>query len=210
MELPQMEQSWITGLELEEDTLTVTFNIPHEYGTHEYRESFTWSRDYPPSFLKDAASEFMKILTTAVNERVASKQKVPCETCTSHCCRYYDTIRILPMDVNRFIQAGISPRDTMVLWDDLPWPEILNQEAINSFPKSMDGTIGYMKKVPWYRDKKQSACSLVDDKGCTVYENRPQICREYPAFGCDIHDPDDKKIKGLVKLRSSRNGHAVL
>lgn len=188
MNTDRFDRRQIEKVEYENDVLTVTFSIPHEYGAVSYTESFAWGADYPPLFLKKAASDFMGAIVDAVNERVALKQEVPCGRCTGACCRNWD-IRITQDDLNRLRSGGFTPLDMAELW-----PE--------GYP-SIDGSIGVMKMVSWKGlDKKQEkACINLGPDGCKVYEFRPAVCRAYQGIGCDKVEEDPQKVKGLVQLR---------
>jgi Fe-S-cluster containining protein len=49
--------------------------------------------------------------------------------------------------------------------------------------------------------KEDGACVFLRDDGCSIYEHRPDVCREYDAFTCDTFEEDHKKVEGKVKLR---------
>jgi Fe-S-cluster containining protein len=201
----ELKMHWIQSCEFEDDTWKVTYCIPHDYGSHSYSEEFSWGPDYPPLFLKKAASEFLEAITLAVNERVGYQQKIQCGTCTGNCCKTFDTIRITRDDLKQFIEDDIDPVMATFLWDGREWPKKADKATLIQFieqsPQSVDGTVGSMRQVPWQDDKKVKSCIFLEEQGCRIYEKRPQVCRNYTAIGCDIYEADPKKLKGLVQLR---------
>ncbi len=84
---------------------------------------------------------------------------VLCEHCAATCCRYL----ALPID------KPTNTRD----YDDIRW--YLLHAGVTVFVEDGDWYIQY-----------QTACKLLgEDNLCTIYETRPEICREYEADGCD-------------------------
>jgi Fe-S-cluster containining protein len=84
---------------------------------------------------------------------------VLCEHCTATCCRYL----ALPID------KPTSRRD----YDDIRW--YLMHDGVTVFVEDGD----------WYIQYRTTCKMLGGDNLCTVYETRPEICREYEADGCD-------------------------
>lgn len=82
-----------------------------------------------------------------------------CEHCTAACCRYL----ALPLD-----KPG-SARD----YDDIRW--YLMHAGVSVFVEEGD----------WFIQYATTCKNLGDDNRCTIYETRPDICREYKAEGCD-------------------------
>lgn len=47
------------------------------------------------------------------------------------------------------------------------------------------------------RDKADGDCVFFDeDRGCTVYEDRPAQCRTYPFWRSALHDPESWRVEG--------------
>ncbi len=82
-----------------------------------------------------------------------------CEHCAAACCRYL----ALPLD------KPTSARDH----DDIRW--YLMHEDVSVFVEEGD----------WYIQYQTTCKNLGADNICTVYETRPEICREYKSDGCD-------------------------
>ena len=84
---------------------------------------------------------------------------VLCEHCAAACCRYL----AIPLD------RPASARD----YDDVRW--YLMHEKVTVFVEEGD----------WYIQFGTSCKRLGPDNRCTIYETRPEICREYEAGECD-------------------------
>ena len=85
-----------------------------------------------------------------------------CEHCAAACCRYL----AIPLD------KPTSGRD----YDDIRW--YLLHEGVTVFVEEGD----------WYIQFQTKCKSLGRDNRCTVYETRPEICREYKDGECDYSD----------------------
>lgn len=82
-----------------------------------------------------------------------------CEHCTAACCRYL----AIPLD------KPTCARD----YDDIRW--YLMHEKLLVFVEEGDWFIQF-----------QTACKHIGaDNRCSIYDIRPEICREYQAEGCD-------------------------
>lgn len=82
-----------------------------------------------------------------------------CEHCAAACCRYI----ALPIDKPK------SGRD----YDDIRW--YLMHEGVTVFVEEGD----------WYVQFQTRCKNLGADNLCTIYETRPEICREYEPGECD-------------------------
>lgn len=82
-----------------------------------------------------------------------------CEHCTAACCRYV----AVPLDPPR------TARD----YDDLRW--YLMHEHI----------LVFVEEGAWYIQFSTSCRHLGTDSNCTIYEIRPDICRDYEPGNCD-------------------------
>ncbi len=82
-----------------------------------------------------------------------------CEHCTAACCRYL----AVPLDPPR------SARD----YDDIRW--YLMHEGI----------LVFVEEGSWYIQFATTCRHLGADNRCTVYETRPDICRDYEPGNCD-------------------------
>lgn len=87
-----------------------------------------------------------------------------CEHCTAVCCRYL----AIPLD------EPSGKRD----YDDMRW--YLMHQNVSIFVEDGDWFIQY-----------QTRCkNLAVDNQCTIYDTRPEICREYQPGECDYSETD--------------------
>lgn len=85
-----------------------------------------------------------------------------CEHCSAKCCRYF----ALPIDTPENFEE----------FDFARW-YLLHENA----------TI-FVENGSWFL-MIQTVCKALDDKNrCKIYENRPQICREYTTDKCEYED----------------------
>lgn len=87
-----------------------------------------------------------------------------CEHCTGLCCRYV----ALPLE------NPTTRRD----FDDIRW--FVMHEGVSVFCEEGD----------WFVQFASRCDSLRDDNLCSIYDTRPQICREYEAGECDYQGGD--------------------
>lgn len=168
----------------EDELLTVEYLLPvdeadtdHASFTMVYDVSGDEDADLPPGMLKALRSLFSIAASSAAQHLQHLKQKrVPCETCNSACCRN-TVIRLLPEDVARLTVNDIAFRDKIEELDE-PSPQ------------------GYVAKI----DASDGACPFLSDEGCTIYQHRPTICREYSAWTCTAYEADEEKVEGKRKL----------
>lgn len=88
-------------------------------------------------------------------------QESLCSRCTALCCRYFALQIDTPKD----------PPD----FDDIRW--YLAHESVHVFIEDGD----------WYLAIQTRCTHLLEDNRCGIYEDRPQICREFSTDNCDYH-----------------------
>ena len=84
-----------------------------------------------------------------------------CDQCVALCCRYY--------------AFSIDKPKTKRDFEDIRW-----------FMMHED-TIVFVEEGDWYVQVNRKCKALMPDNRCSIYENRPAICREYTTKGCDWH-----------------------
>jgi Fe-S-cluster containining protein len=102
------------------------------------------------------------------------KKRFHCERCPAYCCSY-PIIRLTKADLRRLAKhLGLSLERT-----------------VKKFTKPEDGK----KKQRIMRHRKDehygSVCRFLDreTRGCTIYEARPEICRDFPGTKrCGYYD----------------------
>lgn len=115
--------------------------------------------------------------------------KIPCFSCTAKCCKHYDV----------FIDHEDVKRLEKIRGD---W----------SFLKKVEyqKTFGYVPKFKlWEDDIKKSwilclnnnsdrICTFLNNDSCSVYENRPYICKTYPFY---YHKHRVSEMKNLCPVK---------
>ena len=113
----------------------------------------------------------------AIVEAVAAPiiADIDCTQC-ANCCRTLD-VYLEPEDLNRLGRAfhvGLDEIRTRFVDDDV-------------LPES--GAVGKLKGKP---------CQFLDGKRCSVYEHRPQACRDYPFLTPDFRWSMEQLVPGAA------------
>lgn len=191
--LKKLKVTDITSIEIDttDDAITIHASISDGDGEEFlFEETLTDSHDNQaamPSYLRKAARLFVEAAATAVRERAARKGPVPCSTCRGACCYVYDAVHITPADLSVLRKHGV-PSKGYELFKEI----------------SISGHTGVLTKKPRTigGERIETACFFLRKDGCSIYESRPTVCREYSAWTCgDTYDADPDKQKGRVRLR---------
>lgn len=95
---------------------------------------------------------------------MATKTTYDCTKCPAYCCSIYERVAVTPRDVTRLAKHfGLSVEKAKTKFTRLWGKErVLRRKADPIFGR---------------------ACGFLDKKtrGCTIYDARPAICREYPG-----------------------------
>ncbi len=119
---------------------------------------------------------------------MAAKKNL-CEKCTGMCCRY--------------IAFPIETPEDRSDYDDIRW--YLCHEDISVF----------VEDDQWYVSVRNK-CRYLDEKTykCLDYENRPEICRNFEADGCEfeaeefgyeLHFTDDTQMQEYIRVKFDNN-----
>jgi Fe-S-cluster containining protein len=87
-----------------------------------------------------------------------------CSRCPAYCCSIYGRVEVTKRDLKRLAaHFGLSQRAT-----ELRHTKRIDGERV--LRRRKDELLG-------------EACKFLDPKtrGCTIYEGRPQVCRDYPG-----------------------------
>lgn len=186
----------IDGVEynVEEKTLTITYTLPTGRGEDfcEFVDTFSLGHGGDaPGYVIGAMRTLNAALLRATMERAKYDGELPCATCKGMCCVSYDEIEVNEQDYERMREAGLNLEEAVALYEQT----------------SPTGHVGTMIKVPWYKvmgedgNATKTSCTFLKPDGCSIYEVRPLICREFSAWTCDIHEADVDKTRGKYKLR---------
>jgi Fe-S-cluster containining protein len=88
--------------------------------------------------------------------------EVLCDYCTAKCCRYF----ALPID------TPTNRKD----FDFIRWYLLHDRATV------------FTEDETWYLLVHTTCKHLQDDHRCGIYEERPQICRDYHTDNCEYHD----------------------
>jgi Fe-S-cluster containining protein len=113
-----------------------------------------------------------------------------CEGCESDCCSSYQHIFLTQEDLKRIAQGR-------------GFHVVEFTERYVTLDNSMSGYVGYLKRQ---MTEGQRACCFLyrrpdgKGRGCSIYEWRPDICRNYSAEGCEM-----RRVKSLAKRNFIRD-----
>ncbi len=178
-------------LDVTEEMVGISLNLPigNNEAFAEYQEVL--DLDETPDYLRSAAKAFANAAIRAVRERQMVRREVPCATCIGACCRRSD-IQVTGSDVARMEEAGIDVSAATLLFYDT---------------ESLGGHVAEFVLVPASEafgadaPDDEMVCPHLRPDGCSIYEHRPTICREYSAWTCEVYEEDPKKREGVVSLR---------
>lgn len=191
-DLTKIDLSDIDSIELdaEDHTVTVSFSVPVNQGESmaDYEESFEVEQSQR---LGHAAAALAKAVIEEVRDHARSMNRSEpiCVTCTSKCCgRSFESVRVTQQDVERMDKAGID----------------VSEKTISFYSHELfSGYVGEFVLVPYDGPgaiEDETCCPHLRRTGCSIYEHRPKICREYSSYTCDIYEEDPEKTDGKVHL----------
>jgi uncharacterized protein len=135
-----------------------------------------------------------KPLNTALGNvaEVAPRKSYDCIKCPAYCCSVYERVQVTPRDINRLARHfGLTP-------------EVASQRFTKLFGKER---VLRRKSDPLLGE----SCGFLnpETRGCTIYNARPAVCREFPTTArCAYYDllkfernqQDDPNVIPLVKI----------
>lgn len=163
----------------QEGELEVEFDLPGGQTTAQYHTQIRGVRTlsvYDDDELEDACKQLFNIVRRRVMEPDPERVKVHCDTCsTSACCRNYNVL-ITEEDVARLATSFKMPLDAFkekyttsgVDWSD----DYTSQLACDEDDEGEEKCV-FLKRGPNGQFR------------CSVYEHRPQICRDFDMDCCD-------------------------
>jgi len=163
----------------QEGELEVEFDLPQDQTTPKWYTSRQGSRSfdvYEDKELEDACRRVFQVVRKRVMEPDEDVLAVHCDNCeTSDCCRKYNVL-LRETDVERLSKSlGMSPADFESEYTDV----------------AVDWCGDFARQLACDEDDEgEEKCVFLkeDAEGrwrCSVYEHRPQICRDYDMKTCD-------------------------
>ncbi len=176
-------------LDSSDEQIIIEASLPVHGGesTTTYEETISLSDQDIPSYLQKAALGMFEAALRAMRERVFTNRESPCETCTGACCgREFERVQVTEEDLDMMRAVGINVDRHIEMYAE----------------KIFTGHVGQIIQVPWGDEEDdETACPFLKKDGCSIYENRPRVCREFSAWDCEVYDRDPDKVSGRVHLR---------
>lgn len=176
----------------QEGELEVEFDLPGGQTTAQYHTQIRGLRTlnvYDDAELEEACKHLFNIVRRRVMKPDPEREKVHCDNCsTSACCRNYNVL-VTKEDMKRLATSLGTPFDTFkdkytasgVDWSD----DYTSQLACDNDDQGEEKCV-FLKRGPNGQFR------------CSVYEHRPQICRDFDMDCCD----DFVAMKEVTVLKS--------
>lgn len=190
LRLEDIEEIRLSNPDMEiQTTVSVAIGDNGESATY---EDVTAHEDLPDYVLR-AATGLSSALHRMLKERTHNPDALPCLTCTSSCCYTEGVVRVTLDDLERLKKLG-RPIEELVDfypeykgWEGTDWAGFVGQMVERVVPKDVD---------PAAHEESETGCAMVGPKGCSIYEHRPNVCREYSPWTCgDAYNADPRKMK---------------
>lgn len=168
-------------VDLSTDKLRTVFEVGSDRTTHEFSLDSAKQDPRLAKLLGDLAG----YLASEVQARRNDLRTPPCASCTGACCRGWD-VRVTKKDADRLGKHA---------------------SKIERYAQPLfTGEVGHMKKTDWKNPvtgEKEPACIMLGKDGrCTIYEVRPDACRAFSAWECEMLEEWPKTKKRLPLLRA--------
>lgn len=181
--LPAFNGVSVNKIEIEQNgDVHVTFDLPTPNQNHHYRIDVQGKRSfdlYEDPELRDAAQALFKLLRARIDQVDPERAVIDCMKCKeSNCCREYDVF-VTDKDVDRLAEhLGIER-------------EVVERDMLTAH---VDWTGDFRFHLAQNEDEQGGKCVFLarDDKSgamrCSVYEGRPQLCRDFDHHDCTLFD----------------------
>lgn len=175
----------------------------HQDSFATYQEVIDLDDEELEPYLTHALKAFLRAGQRYIVER-AGARVIPCETCIGACCGMaFDTIALYPEDIS--VLQSIDPdwQSKVTLYDSEKYDgstgRITLLEPEDDEPDDEDEDAPDVDDV--WLGAHRTRCPYLAPNGCSIYEKRPRVCREFSAMDCDVHEEDQAKVDGKVHLR---------
>lgn len=136
--------------------------------------------------LQDSIFDMIREVVSALQVEPHADEEYPCASCTGVCCREGFDIDLTEEDVKRLRTGKVVVEDHADFHD--------NGETYGGFVAVL------------HRDDQgdDEVCSLLGPGGsCSVHKHRPQVCRDWDPWSCELREEDPVKraeLDGKVRL----------
>ncbi len=182
--------------------LNITYNlpIPGFDSRAEIEETFYLNRSKNASI-----REAVNTLYAEIEKAIRSGRNVqgnPCSTCTSRCCsQFHDSIVVTHADFERVSRYFPNESD-----------EWVRENFITI--KADDPVLFGRTKSKRYQGEEVCIFFDIDKRNCGIHPVKPQVCRDYSPYNCQLFESDDVKVmkQFLAKQRAQKQGshHGVV
>jgi len=126
------------------------------------------------------------------------KSYYDCVDCPAYCCSVYERVQVTPRDIRRLAKHfGVTEEVATSRYTKM----YENERVLR---RKSDALLG-------------EACQFINSetRGCTIYEARPGVCREFPTTTrCAYYDlltfereqQDDPNVIPVIKITFKKNG----
>jgi Fe-S-cluster containining protein len=167
----------------QDGTLEVVFDLPHEQTTAQWHSQLRGIRSfdvYSDKELEEACRRLFQIVRARVEEPDPERLAVHCDRCkTSSCCRKYNVL-LKDEDIER-LAAGLAI-SVLELYERYTAPAV---DWCGDYARQLTSDTDL--------DGEEKCVFLKQTAGgrwhCSVYEHRPQICRDFDMNTCDDFVP---------------------
>ncbi|MBN1443352.1 MAG: YkgJ family cysteine cluster protein [Planctomycetes bacterium] len=177
----------------QDGSLEVEFDLPQEQTTscwYTYRRGSRTFDVYEDEDLQEACRQLFQLVRRRVMRPEPEREEIHCDRCRdSACCRKYNVL-LRDADVERLARH-------------LEMPEALFRKKFTT--SAVDWCGDYSRQLTCDTDADgEEKCVFLkqDEQGlwrCSVYEQRPQICRDFDMLACD----DFVALEDVETLQSS-------
>jgi len=192
--LDDIEEISITNPEME---LSTTLSV--SIGDHGESASYTDVTEHKelPDYVQRAAADLASAVHRMIREKTHNPEALPCLTCTSSCCYTEGEVRVNAFDLERLAKLGrpleeiVNFRREYLEWEGTDWAGFVGSMKERVVPADVDREA---------HDSDETGCMMVGPKGCSIYEHRPTICRDYSPWTCgDTYNADPVKVAARLK-----------
>lgn len=122
------------------------------------------------------------------------------DRCTGHCCKAF-TLRYSPDELQEKFEEWVGGKDNGVEDIDVVWPMTIYLGSSDVNPAT---GLQHPETLHVY------TCAHFEDGSCTIYDDRPNVCRRYPGGrkchykGCTWDDAREGRVDGEGELKPPR------
>jgi Fe-S-cluster containining protein len=170
--------------------VTLALPLDRERGRWVEQEITLSANEDGPIALQMHAKSLLRSALKAIQDQEtdAYPPEVPCATCIAACCRHPFEITLTDSDIERMRSA----------------PEKVRKHVMKREREGLFGEVAYIDKKKLKNPvtgEVQEVCSLLHKDGyCSIHPWRPQVCRDWDPWSCEMKVDDPKANKKRLPL----------